>query len=67
MRPLTIKVLALWVALALSSIACGRKGDPGPRKSPKNIPPASAASLSSGAFLGPQERDRDLRADLAHG
>lgn len=52
MRPMTIRVLALLVALALASVACGRKGDPSPRRSPQNVPPSSSASLSPGAIHG---------------
>ena len=53
MKPRFMKVLAVALALALTSFACGRKGDPSPRRSPRDVPPTAAPLSQPGAPQDP--------------
>jgi len=48
-KPRFIKVLTLALALTLLSFACGRKGDPSPRRSPRDVPTTAATSPQQGS------------------
>jgi len=51
-KPRFMKVLALALALALTSFACGRKGDPSPRRTPRDVPPPAAPLPQPGSSDG---------------